>query len=281
MIVETALPPAEQATAGVQIEAPAPEPILEPTTGDPVETKVEGDPPVKKEKEPWEREIARKDRRIDTLTRREASARAELDHYRRLQQALPNESQSGTNGQDDDQPVSLTRKQIDALVTERAAKLAPTIKQQGDVEEQRRSVVAGLAKEWGQEKFDAYANDLEGAFDGLKDRSGRPKPATEAIFESDTPAALIEYLADPENAEEAEALGRMNDRQAARAVTKLEAKLQADAKQAKAKAKAKPEPSNAAAPIEAVRGGGTVNSMPDPSNTKAYIKWANEQDRRR
>ena len=46
-----------------------------------------------------------------------------------------------------------------------------------------------------------------------------------------------------------------------------------------AKTKAKPKASNAPRPIEAVRGGGVPKGMPDPSNTKAYIAWANAQER--
>ncbi len=51
----------------------------------------------------------------------------------------------------------------------------------------------------GRQKFDAYASDLDDAFGGLVGQDGKPKPATDAIFESEMPAALIEYLADPEN----------------------------------------------------------------------------------
>lgn len=273
MIEEAALPTAPEATAGVQVEQPAAEPKdtqVDSTT----ETGDQPEQAEKKEKTPEQREIDRLRRALDRKTRQREEARAELAHVR----GQPRH-ETGAQTQDDDQPVSLTRKELDALITERAAKLAPTIKQEEAVIEQRRGVVQGLAKEWGQEKFDAYASELDDAFGGLVGRDGKPKPATDAIFESDMPRALIEYLADPENAEEAEALGRLSATQAARAVTKLEIKLEAAQKEAKAKAK--PQPSGAAPPIEPVRGAGSASDMPDPSDTKAYMKWANEQDRRK
>ena len=100
-----------------------------------------------------------------------------------------------------------------------------------------------------------------------------PKPATDAIFEADDPKAVIEFLTDPDNADEAERIARLSPLQAGKAIAKLEVKLAED------KAKAKPKASNAPRPIEAVRGGGVPKGMPDPSNTKAYIAWANAQER--
>jgi hypothetical protein len=158
------------------------------------------------------------------------------------------------------------------MVNERAAKIAPTIKQQQAEIEHRQGIVNSLAKEWGQDKFDAHASELDEAFGGLADASGKPKPATDAIFESEMPKALIEYLTDPDNADEAEALGRMSATQAGRTIAKIEAKLSTK------KAEAKPQPSNAPTPIEGARGGGKTNGMPDPANTKAYIAWANKQE---
>lgn len=280
MSLDTALPTGQEPTAGVQsTEQPAntaDQGALQQSSADGAEKPDEtGEQPEKKEKTPEQREIDRLRRGIDRKTRQLAEARAQANYGGQQQPR----HQEADNNQDDDQPVSLTRKELDALVTERAAKLAPTIKQAEAMQEQRQSVVQGLAKEWGQEKFDAYASDLDEAFGGLVDRSGKPKPATDAIFESEMPRDLIEYLADPENADEAESIGNMNDRQAARAIVKLEHKIQA-AKQ-EAKLKDKPKPSSAAPPIEAVRGGGSSSDMPDPSNVKAYIKWANEQERRK
>jgi hypothetical protein len=236
------------------------------------ETTPEGEQPPKKEKTAEEREIARLRRRVDNLTRR-------------LYQGQPSQqqrSESVTNGQQgagtmppqqqtEDEPLTLTRKQLQELVDQRARQVAPTIQQQEAVAEHRQAVITKLAKEFGG-RFDEVAADLDDAVGGLRDAQGRPKPVGEAIFEADDPRALIEYLADPENAEEAEALGRMSATQAARTVVKIEAKLAAK------KAEAKPQPSKAAAPLEQVRGAGKINAMPDPAkDPEAWIKWRNKQ----
>ena len=124
--------------------------------------------------------------------------------------------------------------------------------QQAEIEH-RRSVVQRLATEFG-DRFDAVAADLDDALGGLAD-NGQPKPVAAAIFESDDPRSLIEYLADPDNADEAANLGRMGAVQAGRAIARLESKLAA------AKAQAKPQPSKAPAPIEPIRGqGGGTNT---------------------
>lgn len=242
---ETTLPNAEQAEAGGQQPADTPtEQVEQP------EAKPEGEKPPeepKKEKTPEEREISRLRRRVDNLTKR-------LYQGAERTQPLQTEKIERDNQSDasDSDSLTLSRAELDKLIDQEATKRAPTIKQQADEIEHRRTVVQGLAKEWGQEKFDALASDLDDAFDGLADRSGKPKPATDAIFESDDPKALIEYLADPENAAEAEAIGRMNPVQAGRAVAKLEARLSAK------KAETKPQASKAPAPLESIRGEGTV-----------------------
>lgn len=228
------------------------------------------DPP-KKEKTPEEKEIARLRRRVDNLTRRLYQSGA---NDQRLQSGSI--ERTNQDQQADSEELRLTRAELQKLVDQRANELAPKIKQQSDEAESRRKVVEKLSESWGQEKFDQLASDLDDAFGGLADRSGRPKPATDAIFEADDPAALIEYLADPENSDEAEALSRMSPVQAGRAVAKLEAKVAA--KRAEQKAADKPKRSNAPAPVESAKSGGVANGMPDPSNTKAWIAWRNQQE---
>lgn len=228
------------------------------------------DPP-KKEKTPEEKEIARLRRRVDNLTRRLYQSGA---NDQRLQSGAI--ERTNQDQQADSEELRLTRAELQKLIDQRARELAPTLKQQSDEIESRRKVVEKLSESWGQEKFDQLASDLDDAFGGLADRSGKPKPATDAIFEADDPAALIEYLADPENSDEAEALSRMNPIQAGRAVAKLEAKVAA--KRAEQKAADKPKRSNAPAPVESAKSGGVANGMPDPSNTKAWIAWRNQQE---
>jgi hypothetical protein len=152
-------------------------------------------------KDPEQREIDRLRRRVDNLTRQKYDAAAQLPK----RQAQP--AATDTQGSDDE-PVTLSRAEIDRMVAERAEKLAPAVTEQRAVIEHRQGVVK-LAKEWGQEEFDAKASELDDVFGGLKDAQGRPKPATDAIFEADDPKAVIEYLTDPDNADEAERIARL------------------------------------------------------------------------
>lgn len=231
---------------------------------------------AKPEKTPEQRQIDRQQRKIDRLVRQREELRAQIGRSPNAQD-LRQAPIDGTNRQpqDDSEPVSLSRAELDRLIKQEAAKLAPTIKQQEAEIEHRTGVIQGLAKTWGQEKFATLAADLDDTFGGLADANGKPKPATDAIFEADDPAAVIEYLADPDNAERAEAIGRMGGIQAGRAIAKLEAEIAAK------KADSKPKASNAPRPVEALRGAGTANGAPDPRDVKAWIKHQNEQERKR
>jgi hypothetical protein len=219
---------------------------------------------TKREKTAEQREIDRLRRRVDNLTRQKYELRA----------ATPAAAaqQHENNQVDDDEPVTLTRAELQRQIAEQAQKLAPTMKEQQAEAERRHGIVTSLAKDWGPEKFDTLSAELDEAFSGLADRSGTPKPATDAIFHADDPKGVIEYRTDPDNADEAASISKMGALQAGRAIAKLEQKLEA------ARSKAKPKPSNAPAPLEPARGGGVHNGMPDPSDTKAYIAWANAQD---
>lgn len=278
MQTETALPIAPEATASGQPEA---ELLTKPTTfdaetGEEVkEEQAEGEPKTKPEKTEEQRRIDKLQRGIDRRTRREAEARAELAQTKRqLEELLATQSRATNSPQQDDAPLTLSRAELAQMVKSEAEKLAPTLNSQKAEIEHRTKVIEGLAKDLGKERFDELAADLDENLGGLQ-RNGKATPATEAIFAADDPKAVIEYLADPEHADEAEAIGRMDLLRAGRAIAKLETKLE------QSKALDKPRRSNAPEPVEpAKRGGGVISNMPDPSNVKAYIKWANEQDRR-
>lgn len=265
MTDETALPTGESAEASESTAAVVAEnldPSTEQTEGtEAKETPSAGEAP-KKEKTPEQREIDRLRRRVDNLTRQKYELRA----------AVPQTQPQPQTPANDDEPVSLSRAELKQLIEEQAKQLAPTISEQQAEIERRQGLVQSLAKSWGQEEFDAKASELDDAFGGLTDRSGKPKPATDAIFEADDPKAVIEYLTDPENIDDAERIAGLSAIRAGREIARIEAKLEA------AKANAKPKPSAAAKPLEAVRGGGVPNGMPNPADTKAYIKWANEQE---
>ncbi len=220
---------------------------------------------AKPEKSPEQREIERLRRGIDRKTRQLYELRAQVPQQNQ-------NHQQQANPEDDSEPVTLTRAELQRQIAEQAQRLAPSLSEQNAEIERRQGIVKSLSKEWGEEKFDTLASDLDDAFGGLADRSGRPKPATDAIFYSENPKAVIEYLTDPDNADEADRISRMSAVQAGRAIGKLEDQLAA------AKSQAKPKPSNAAKPLEPARSSGLPAGMPDPSNTKAYIAWANAQE---
>lgn len=226
----------------------------------------DGDKKPAKERSPEEVERIRLNRKIERLVQQRGELRAKLESY--AQRFTESESRA-TNppSQSDNEALQLTRADLQKLVEQEARKLAPSIKAQEAEFEKRGAVVQRLAKEWGTEKFDAYSADLEDAFGGLVE-GNKPKPAVDAIFESDDPKALIEYLADPVHADEAESLSRMSAIAAARAITKLEVKLAAE------KAKAKPQPSKAAAPIEPIKGQGKASEgyRPDMSDAE-FARW--------
>lgn len=202
-----------------------------------------------KQKTPEERELARRQRAIDSRTKRLGKAEAERDHYRSELERLTAQPIERNNraSADDSEPVSLTRAQLREMVAAEARAIA---EQQPEVK-RRLGVVEVLAKTWGKERFDELSSDLDDAFGGLADRTGAPRAATEAVFEADDPKAVIEYLADPENLDEAERISRLGPVQAGKAIAKLEATLKTTA------ASAKPRPSTAPAPLEPVRGQGT------------------------
>ena len=223
---------------------------------------------AKPEKTAEHREIDRLRRGIDRRTRQLSDARAQLDLTR---------SQSKVDNQptaDDSEPLTLTRAQIAEMVKAEATKLAPAFREEALEVERRQGVIQSLAKTWGQEKFDEVSSDLDEAFGGLTDRSGRPKPAIEAIFEADEPVKVIEWLSDPDNIDEAERISKLGALQAGKAIAKLEAKLSTLTPKPTSKV------SKAPAPLESVRGQGNTASAPDPSDTKRWIAWRNEQERK-
>jgi len=218
----------------------------------------ESEAKAKPEKTPEQREIDRLRRRVDNLTRQKYEMRA----------ALPAQQQQNHDiQQNDDEPVTLSRAELQRHIEEQAKRLAPSVSEQQAEAERRQGIVNTLSKEWGVEKFDALASELDDAFGGLADRSGKPKPATDAIFYADNPKSVIEYLTDPDNADEADRISKMTAVQAGRAITRLEDKLQSE------KAKAKPQPSKAPQPLDAPRGRGVTSKAPGDMSDVEYAEW--------
>lgn len=215
----------------------------------------------KPEKTPEQREIERLRRGIDRRTRQLAEARAQLGVGRPAGAS----SNQQVPGDDDSEPLTLTRAELQQRIKDEALRLAPTLRSQEAETERRQGVIQSLAKTWGQERFDQVASDLDDALGGLADSSGRPKPAIEAVFEADDPARVIEYLADPDNADEAESIARMNSAQAGKAIAKLEAKLGAKP--------AAPQTPKAPPPIEPIRGRGESQKHPSDMSDKEFAAY--------
>lgn len=243
----TALPvaaPAAEASSSAEGDAAT----LNQTT-DAAETTEGGEKPQKTAEQ---REIERMRRRIDRLTRTRYELEARL-------QSSPVRGYESQRGPDDNQaqaeaPISLTREQLQRIVAEQAQRLVPQYEEQRTVQAKRERTVAELGKAWGAEKFDAIAADLDEVVGGLRDSRGQPKPIADAIFESENPRGVIEYLTDPDHADEAESLARMNHAQAGLAIGRIEARLEAQA------AAARPAPSNAPKPLEPLRSQGGVKT---------------------
>lgn len=247
---------------------------------------------AKPEKTEAERERARMQRGIDRKTKAAAEARAEnaqlrerLAQFERGQLTREPKGADNQRDQDDSEPLSLTRAELAQIVKAEAEKLAPTLSQQAAEAQRRQSVIQSFEAKLGVEKFNEVASDLDDAFGGLRDVDGKPKAATDAVFEADDPVAVATWLADPDNHVEAERISKLSATQAGKAIAKLELRFDADAKadaaaKAAEKAKAKPIPSKAPAPLESVRGQGSVSNAPDPSDTKAWMAWRNAQTRK-
>lgn len=238
----------------------------------PVQQEAQAEEPEDHEKLPsWAKKKLRNfERRVSSLSRKVGYFEAQAGN----QQNLQNRQDTAINDteQDDSDRVALSRHELSKLIEQEARKLAPTLREQETEIEHRRRVVEGLAKELGRERFDAVAADLDAALDGLTDPKGNPKPAAAAIFESDDPKGVVEYLADPDNAAEAAALARMNAIQAGKAIAKLEIKLQA------AKSP-KPQASKAPAPIEAAKGRGqpALDGYSPNMSDAEFIAWRRKQ----
>ena len=212
-------------------------------------------------------------RGIDRRTRQLSESRARFEVF--SQNATQNPTKGVDYGQNstDSEPISLTRAQIAELVTAEAAKLAPTISAETAERQRLSGIYNSIEKSLGADKFAELAESVDDAFGGIKDSSGRVRPAAEALFEADNPQAVLEYLADPDNFDEAERIGKLSAVQAGKAIAKLEATLQT-----KPKTDA-PRPSKQPPPFDPVRGKGAVTQGPDPSDTKAWISWRNAEER--
>lgn len=242
------------------LEAVADAPQAPETTEAQVQDKPEGDKPEGKDENPLEKQLKREQRRIQNLTRQKYELQARLEQ---LSSLAPSTQKADNQGIDDDSDtLSLSKAELQRLIEQKAKELAPTIKAKEDGEAEIREKAVSLRKTLG-DRFDELTGDLATVFD--HDRQM-------LVLDADNPAALIEYLTDPDNADEADRIARLPANRAAFAMARIEAKLASTQKP-------KPQPSKVAAPIEPVRGGGgATKAAPDVIKDPAgWRRWMNEQ----
>lgn len=255
MTTETVLPSADEtAVAGDQ-----PNQVETPAEGEQTEK-----PEAKPEKTPEQKAIDKLERKLGRVIGQREEARAEREQLRQQIEALQRRSIDDTNRQTetDSENLTLSRAQLRQMIEAEAKKLAPTIKGEAESVAKQREVVSGLVKAWGAETFQARTNDLAEVLAPDKQM---------LVLDTDNPAALIEYLTDEDNADEAEAIGKMPIGRAGYALAKIAAKIEAS------KSEAKPKPSKAPQPLEAIRGNGGNTADSAPSDIRAYMKWANQK----
>jgi chromosome segregation ATPase len=242
------------------LEAVADAPQAPETTEAQHTDKPEGEKPEGKDDNPLEKQLKREQRRIQNLTRQKYELQARLEQ---LSSLAPSTQKADNQGIDDDSDtLSLSKAELQRMIEQKAKELAPTIKAKEDGEAEIREKAISLRKTLG-DRFEELTSDLATVFD--HDRQM-------LVLDADNPAALIEYLTDPDNADEADRIARLPANRAAFAMARIEAKLASTQKP-------KPQPSKVAAPIEPVRGGGGAsNAAPDVIKDPAgWRRWMNAQ----
>lgn len=242
------------------LEAVADAPQAPETTEAQVQDKPEGDKPEGKDENPLEKQLKREQRRIQNLTRQKYELQARLEQ---LSSLAPSTQKADNQGiVDDSDTLSLSKAELQRMIEQKAKELAPTIKAKEDGEAEIREKAISLRKTLG-DRFEELTGDLATVFD--HDRQM-------LVLDADNPAALIEYLTDPDNADEADRIARLPANRAAFAMARIEAKLASTPKP-------KPQISKVAAPIEPVRGGGGAsNAAPDVIKDPAgWRRWMNAQ----
>lgn len=252
---------AEEPSPAAESEAETPEAVenKEETSGE--EKEAEAKKPEKTEEQ---REIDRLRRGLERQRQRRSDERAARELAERRAEELAQRLQLSAKSVDSQEDsaesdlVSLPRAEFSEMVRQEAERLAPTLAEQRARVEQRRAVVDKLESSLGKEKFDELAEGLSEALDGLEVSKGVLKPAVEALFEADNPAAVLNYLGDPEHADEAEKLSGMTPMRAAAFIAKLEVRLAAEKPAARK--------SSAATPVTPIKPNGGVRVARDPAN---------------
>lgn len=243
-VIDVAPPPP---VSNAPVLAPGDTALARQPGDEPEKVEAEGEEkPAKPPKSPEQKALEKAERKIAALYASRAEARERLRTLEEIQ-GLQSRTIDGTNGEDagDSGNLSLSRADLDRLIEERARKLAPTIKEQADVIEQRSQSAKALREELGPERFAELTDELSDVL---------PAEAQLLVLETDAPKALLEYLTDPENEAEAKRIGKMSPHQQGLRIGMLAAQLKAR--------RTRPQPSNAPAPLEPVKSQGDAGVKP-------------------
>lgn len=243
------------------LEAVADAPQAPETTEAQATDKPEGDKPEGKDENPLEKQLKREQRRIQNLTRQKYELQARLEQ---LSSLAPSTQKADNQGIDDDSDtLSLSKAELQRMIEQKAKELAPTIKAQEDSQAELRNKALTLRQELG-ERFDELTNDLAAVFD---------HDLQMMVLRAKAPKAVLEYLTDPDNAEVAERIARLDKQSAVFELGQLAAEI------SNKKVETRPQISKVAAPIEPVRGGGGAsNAAPDVIKDPAgWRRWMNAQ----
>jgi len=242
---DTVLPEAASdelaAGAGDQLETAAP---ADETTAEPEK---------KPERHPLEKELAKERRRISRLVEQREQARAETARWQseaERMRPLQNTGNSDTTAPDGDE-LRISRAELPKVFE----------RMQGEAEQQREraSAASNMRKALGDD-FIAVTDELAEII---------PGDLQFAVAASEAPAELARYLIDPDNQDEAERIARMSPVQAGRALARIEAKLTAKPE--------RPKASNAASPIEPVRGGAAGAADPSKMTDAQWLEQRRAQ----
>jgi hypothetical protein len=248
----------------------APE-VSEPTSESEQVTPTDsGDPgtpesePEKPQKTPEQIEL---DRLRRQLTKRDRTQGA---MHQRLQ-ALESELQQTRQAKpptDTDEPI--TPERIKKFVEEEATRRAESIAAERLQQQQVQQTVQAILKEGkALEGFDESVKTVHEEVPLFDEKTGKPSALFEAISECDAPAKVLHYLGqNPDVAGELDGL----------TPTRLGRRLEAIERDMAAAAK--PKTSSAPKPLTPVKPQGAAG-IPSPTDTEAWIKWRNDQTRRR
>lgn len=201
--------------------------------------------------EELEREAKAKQRRIDRLTREKYERQAR-------QEVAP-------TPEPEQQEPRYTEQDVDRIAAEKVARLQAN---------QRANAIASE----GEQLFPDFGDKVRAVTEeiALFDAKGLPTPFMEVVYDSDKPAAVLNYLG--ENPDEVAEIAAMSPARQARRIAQIEAKL--DTKPAATTPKPAPKVSAAPEPIKPVKAA-AQSDEPDINDTAAWIAWSNARDQSR